>query len=439
MVSTRGQRPLVPSAADNEVLSTPDIGIDVKSAGAPDATAEATETSKRGRTQNDGRLRKRRRSPLPTADEQEPSNKRSNPRKAPSPVAKRTATTNVNAGASREKVASTVTRRGRRIGDQSLESAAPGGAEGEDHGVLEQEPHAPQQPAEAQGHGELGDANGIAQISPDMNAVMSQIINHGQSVDSQYALHGEPAASADTESFFPQSASSLLRTQSLPILDNLAVQILATFAHSSYQEILALTSDNTTEPGTAYSILKSLFDHTKKVYSIREPLLSSQELGFNGNEQVEIIRKANLATFVSSVFGSQDVGFYHLNEIFLDTFVADGSRLLKNQAGLFLDLKTQAYISAIAHGERSREDILHDLFPDGLEHSLLNRRPGGKQLSPGEADFIQRVNNRKKTLLEEPMTAEAVAQLPLKYAWGDFLRDLSSYLSKNFNIIVGAS
>lgn len=175
------------------------------------------------------------------------------------------------------------------------------------------------------------------------------------------------------------------------------------------------------------------------MYSIREPFLSPHDLDFNGNEQIETIRKANLATFVSSVFGSQDVGFYHLNEFFLDTFVADGSRLLKNQAGLFLDLKTQAYISAIANGERSREDILQDLFPDDLEHSLLNRRSGGKQPSPGEADFIQRASNRKKTLLEEPITAESAAQLPDKYAWEDFLRDISNYISKNINTIVGAS
>lgn len=182
-----------------------------------------------------------------------------------------------------------------------------------------------------------------------------------------------------------------------------------------------------------------MFDHTKKIYSVREPFLSSQELGFDGNEQVEIIRKANLATFVSSVFGSQDVGFYHLNEYFLDAFVADGSRLLKNQAGLFLELKTQAYISAVANGERSREDILNDLFPDDLRQILLNRRQGGTQPSPGEADFIQRANNRKKTLLEEPTSAEAVAQLPEKYAWENFLRDISSYISNNFNMIVGAS
>jgi hypothetical protein len=35
---------------------------------------------------------------------------------------------------------------------------------------------------------------------------------------------------------------------------------------------------------------------------------------------------------VSSVFGSQEVGFFHLKEHFLDTFVPDGgSRMLKSQ------------------------------------------------------------------------------------------------------------
>lgn len=182
-----------------------------------------------------------------------------------------------------------------------------------------------------------------------------------------------------------------------------------------------------------------MFDHAKRIYSIQEPFISPRELGFKESDQADIIRKANLATFVSSVFGSQDVGFYHLDEFFLDTFVADGSRLLKNQAGLFLDLKTQAYISAVTNGERTREDILQDLFPNDLDQRLLVRRSGAKQPSPGEAEFIQRAGNRKKTLLEESMTAESIAQLPEKYVWEDFLRDISSYISKNFNAIVGPS
>ena len=210
-------------------------------------------------------------------------------------------------------------------------------------------------------------------------------------------------------------------------------------AKSSYQEILTIATDPNSEPGQAYATLKSLFDHTKKVYSITEPFLSPLDLGLLENAHAETIRKANMATFVSSVFGSQDVGFFHLNEYFLDTFVADGNRLLKSQAQLFLDLKTQAYISAVSHGERSREEILDDLFPEDLEGRLWSRRPGAKQAAPSEVDFLQRARNRSKSLLEESNSKEAIATLPDKYVWEDFLRDISTYVSKNFVAIVGAS
>lgn len=144
-----------------------------------------------------------------------------------------------------------------------------------------------------------------------------------------------------------------------------------------------------------------------------------------------------MATFVSSVFGSQDVGFYHLNEFFLDTFVADGNRILKTQAQLYLDLKTQAYISAASNGERSREETLEDLFPSDLEQRLLSRRPGAKQLAPSELDFVQRAQNRRKALIEEPNTDESRVALPEKYIWEDFLRDIATYVTKNFDAIAG--
>lgn len=119
-----------------------------------------------------------------------------------------------------------------------------------------------------------------------------------------------------------------------------------------------------------------MFDHTKKVYSIHEPFLVPGDLGLIDPAHISTIRKANLATFVSSVFGSYDVGFYHLNEYFLDTFVGEGNRLLKSQAHLFLDLKTQAFISAQGFGQVERERILEDLFPTDLEERLLERKGG---------------------------------------------------------------
>ncbi|KAL9099636.1 MAG: hypothetical protein Q9163_004895 [Psora crenata] len=226
-----------------------------------------------------------------------------------------------------------------------------------------------------------------------------------------------------TASLLPRGASLHMKMQSLPVLDNLATQILNILAKSSYQEIINMATKPESEAGKAYATLKTLFNHAKKVYSQNEPFLSIEQLGLANSIHVDTIRKSNTATFATTVFGSQEVGFYHLNEHFLDTFVVYGHQILKTQAQLFLDLKTQAYISAAATGQRSREDILDDLFPLDLETRLLHRRPGARQLAPSEKDFLQRARNRKKALLEEPNTEEAIASLPEKYVWENFLKD----------------
>jgi len=152
---------------------------------------------------------------------------------------------------------------------------------------------------------------------------------------------------------------------------------------------------------------------------------------------IQTIRKVNLATFMSSVFGSRDVGFYLLNEYFLDTFVGDGNRLLQPHARLLLELKTQCFIQAMINGGRSTEDLLEDLFPSDLEERLLSRRLGAKQLHPNEIDFVQRAKNRRKALLDDSTTEAAVENLPEKYVWEDFLRDIQGYVNKNFQDIVG--
>ena len=73
-------------------------------------------------------------------------------------------------------------------------------------------------------------------------------------------------------------------------------------------------------------------------------------------------------------------------------------KLLKPQATLYLDLKTQAYISAIEAGERSKEEILEDILPDDLHVYLMSRR-NAKLLSPTETDFVWRCKQRKELLL----------------------------------------
>ncbi|KAL8780636.1 MAG: hypothetical protein Q9213_006372 [Squamulea squamosa] len=428
MVNTRGQRPS--TAQIDPALAQGSLTAELIAAAATPLPIDTGVGENHVATHT--RSRKRRRSDSPVVDELDRNAKRSNTRRVASPVAKRTAAT---ANANPQVALRRSPPQGTRPTEQDASTTALGGDGSSDHGAYDR-----QHDSEDLESPQTADGDLVPEQSPDMHAVMSRIIDHGENVDNQYGQRGHNLNGlAQVEGIVPQGASLQLKIQSLPILDNLARQILTTFAKSSYAEILSITTDNDSEPSTAYSTLKSLFDHTKKVYSITSPFLSPPSLGLVEREQVETIRKANLATFVSSVFGSQDVGFYDLDEFFLDTFLADGGRLLKNQAGLFLDLKTQAYISAIAHRDRSREDILQDLFPDDIEQRLLRRRSGAKQLAPGEVDFIQRANNRKKTLFEESVDNEAIAQLPQKYAWDEFLRDVSGYVSKNSTSITGLS
>lgn len=178
--------------------------------------------------------------------------------------------------------------------------------------------------------------------------------------------------------------------------------------------------------------IKTLFTQTKKLYG-NDVFLSADKLKLTQLNHRITIRRVNLATFVSSLFGSDEVGFFHLNEYFLDTFVPEGGRLLKSQGALFLDLKTQAYISALEQGEREQEEILGDLFEDDLASKLLDRRHTAKQLTPTEVDFVNRIRSRKEHLKELPAESTYLRE---KYIWTDFLKELVFYVAKNQPVIL---
>lgn len=214
-----------------------------------------------------------------------------------------------------------------------------------------------------------------------------------------------------------------------------STQILSLLAKSSYQDITSLVSEPESENGQAYATMRSLFDHTKKVYSTKKSFLSPVELELTEPAQIDVIRKANLASFVSSIFGTQEIGFSELNENFIDVFVPEGGRLLKVQGALFLELKTQAFIASMNSNERTRTEILFDLFPEDLEQRLMERHTANRALAPSEADFAKRAASRRDILLADINNEEALKALPDKYHWEDFLRDLSSYITKNFDSI----
>ncbi|KAI5954074.1 TBF1 [Candida margitis] len=304
--------------------------------------------------------------------------------------------------------------------------------------------------------------------------------NHAVFTSANLSVLPLPIIGAD---FLPPRIQLLINT--LPTLDNLSTQLLRIVAKSSYKRIIDIASNPETPEGATYRDLTSLFEFTKRLYSEEDPFLTVDHIApgmwhvgeetprvFKTKEQSieSTLRKVNLATFLAAALGTMEVGFFYLNESFLDIFcpahdldikyhLSDTSyldtastlgtsiqtgigssvggkigKLLKPQAMLYLDLKTQAYISAIEAGERSREDILEDILPDNMDQILMARRHVDLLL-PSEDDFVEKCKSRKSLLLNYN---EEETQTPLsdEFKWFTFLRDLFDYVSKNMGYLI---
>lgn len=216
-----------------------------------------------------------------------------------------------------------------------------------------------------------------------------------------------------------------LQTQGLQILDNLANQILSNVLTSSVQDLLTVATVSDTARGQAYATLLSLFDQNKKLFSRDRLFIDSQDPLHPHNQQyMRTMRKANLATFVACVFGGQNVPLIDLDEIFLEIFMPPGTRLLKSEGALLLELKTQAFIAIMLTNSVSKEELLERLFPRDLQLTILRRRQEPTHLAPSEQDFIGRLSTRRQYLSAGSDTYEALHQLPQKYSWKDFLDEV---------------
>jgi hypothetical protein len=213
-----------------------------------------------------------------------------------------------------------------------------------------------------------------------------------------------------------------LQTQSLHILDHLSNRIFSSLFTASIQDFSAIATVPETANGHAYATLLSLFDQNKKLFSRDRLFIESQDALHSSSPQYQrVMRKANLATFVACVFG-RNVPFLELDESFLDLFMPTGTQLLKSEGALFLELKTQAYISIMMmNNSVSREELLDRLFPRDLQLAILRRRPEPTYLAPSEQDFVGRLSARRQYLSAGSDSYEALNQLPQKYNWTDFL------------------
>ncbi|KAF2667679.1 hypothetical protein BT63DRAFT_456980 [Microthyrium microscopicum] len=226
------------------------------------------------------------------------------------------------------------------------------------------------------------------------------------------------------------SQDATLQLQSLPSLENLANQILNTLLSGTTHDFIdTISSPHSSDKGQAYATVEALFEQQKRLFTRGRIFIETNNLHMGSPAFLRVARKSNLATFVSLIFRGQDIPFLELDQHFLDLFMPNGSRLLKAEGNMWLELKTQAYISMMMNGA-NRDDLLEKLFPRDLQNAITRRRPEPTHLAPNEIDFLNRIANRRDKLANWPADVSSLSQLSQMYAWNDFLQEVWNTVRK---------
>jgi hypothetical protein len=206
---------------------------------------------------------------------------------------------------------------------------------------------------------------------------------------------------------------------------------LEILSEGPYDNAVSIVMNKDTPRGQAYQTLKGLFDTTKQIYNDNSAFLDADELNIRDYNQRTIIRIANLATFVSCVFGGQDVGFYDLNKHFINVWTPEGSPFSKASGQLLLNLKTQIFVAAISQEEQDKtnEETIADIFMPGLAEFLASRHDF--PLTTDELEFIRDIDHRKEYLLQQgndpvrisknrPSTIDVLVLIAMQRSWEIF-------------------
>jgi hypothetical protein len=214
-----------------------------------------------------------------------------------------------------------------------------------------------------------------------------------------------------------------------------STQILSTLARGPYSETIRIVTDPESELGQAYAALKSLFDDTKKIYS--QPghgqFLFADDLGISEASHRATIRTTNVATFAANVFGGHDISFYALNDHFVDVFTPEDEVIGTEAGKLYINLKTQMYLSSLQQEEqdRTKDEVLEDLFSHRIATQNLETRRGSKPISRSETEFLDGCRARQDYFLTEPSDAESIRKFASNIYMNGILTYYKSACQKN--------
>ncbi|KAI1430899.1 hypothetical protein GGR50DRAFT_144505 [Xylaria sp. CBS 124048] len=226
------------------------------------------------------------------------------------------------------------------------------------------------------------------------------------------------------------------RKHILPALGALAVDILIALSEQTLEDTVAtLTSDIDSDIAKEYGVLRAAFNLQRRQLSHPQEaprFLDAGKLGIK-DQMSEVIRIANLAATCASIFGTNEITLEEVNNHFLDIFVPKGKPLTHDAAELYLGLKTQLFLAVLeGHLDKTREQLLEELFVTDVEHSLQAHHPN-LPLTTSELDFI--ANSKSRGAMLSRLVTGGLDALSKRFTYEAFLDNLSTYLNDNINSI----
>ncbi|KAK3489662.1 telomere repeat binding factor-domain-containing protein [Neurospora crassa] len=232
------------------------------------------------------------------------------------------------------------------------------------------------------------------------------------------------------------NSTYMIRSMSLPVLGNLAVQILLRLSQQPRNETLSLLSETDAEFRKHYDLLTESFKLARKGFS-DSPVLLPDELEINDSEDRETVRVANLATTAISVFGANDVACKDLDDSFFSIFVPEDGEFKDTLADLLLSLKTQALLDSLDEQATPQQvtEQLDKFFPDNFEDWLKQRNLD--VVTDTDADQLAvKIKDRRELLSTLANSEQPKKSLESKYPPDTFPETLCAFLQSHIGVVV---
>jgi len=204
----------------------------------------------------------------------------------------------------------------------------------------------------------------------------------------------------------------VMRSMSLPVLGNIAVQILLRLSQQPLAETETLLSDSDSEFCKAFDMLRDIFRATRRAFS-DSPLLSPDELDITDSEDRETIRMSNLGATAASVFGAHDVSLLDVHDAFFSIFIPEDGEYKSSLTELLVSLKTRLLLDALNKPEQSQpvSQLLDSLFPVNFDDTL-KQRSGDLLLNTDEEGLASKIRERREQLVKSAAD-ESIKSKPL--------------------------